>query len=375
MELERKDIQGLVVCSYKHLPCAAYVLLRISSAPPARTWLAQRVGEVTAAEGKHPQVSRNLAFTMSGVKTLGLKEDALATFSFPFQEGMATEHRSRILGDSDENDPSAWEWGGLNNAVDLMLLLFAKDQPTLDAELQRQQGTFANGGLAVVKVLKAERQPDSHEHFGFNDGIGQPVMEGTGNKVRQLARTHHATELPAGEFLLSYPNVYGVTADGPVVSAADDPRQLLPVVLQASTGLTARAGMHDLGRNGTYLVFRQLAQRVAQFWNFLDKATRDGNGTSNPAAREELGAKFVGRWKSGAPLVLSSRQDNLQLANENNFTYENDAQGYACPFGAHIRRSNPRDSLGPDPQTALNSANRHRILRRGRSYGPRLANP
>lgn len=375
MELERDDIQGLVVSSYKHLACAAYLLLRVSDAAAARTWLSQRLGEITTASGKHPHLSLNLAFTSSGLRTLGLKPETLATFSFPFQEGMATEHRSRILGDNNESAPSQWEWGGSQNTVDLLLLLFATDEPTLDAELKRQQGFFPAGGLALTKVLHAGRQPDSHEHFGFNDGIGQPVMEGTGNKQRQLDRTHHATELPAGEFLLSHPNVYGVTADGPAVNAGDDPRQLLPVVPPDSTGLSSTAGMHDLGCNGTYLVFRQLAQHVAQFWNFLDQATRDPNGVSNPMARDLLGAKFVGRWKSGAPLVLSTDHDDPRLANENNFSYENDTQGTACPFGAHIRRSNPRDSLGSDRRVALNSANRHRILRRGRSYGPRLENP
>ena len=200
-------------------------------------------------------------------------------------------------------------------------------------------------------------------------------MEGTGNKQRQLARTHHATELPVGEFLLGYPNVYKVIAPSPAVNAADDPRQLLPVIPADATGLNAEAGMHDLGRNGSYLVFRQLSQRVAQFWQFLDKATCAPNGVSNPEARERLGAKFVGRYKSGAPLALSPQHDNPALQNENNFNYyRQDPHGVACPIGSHIRRANPRDSLGPDPATALNSANRHRILRRGRSYGHRLEN-
>jgi Dyp-type peroxidase family len=208
------------------------------------------------------------------------------------------------------------------------------------------------------------------------DGIGQPVMEGTGNKERQLQRTHHATELPAGEFLLGHTNIYGVTADSPVVSPTDDPRQLLSVVPAGAEGLNARPGMHDLGRNGTYLVFRQLAQDVAKFWNFIDRSTRNANGTSNPEAQDRMGAKFVGRWKSGAPLVMSPHKDKPGLENENNFEYlSTDPHGSACPIGSHIRRANPRDSLGPDAKTALNSANRHRILRRGRSYGHRLENP
>jgi Dyp-type peroxidase family len=375
-ELERKDIQGMVVSAYKHLHCAAYVLLRVKNAPQARAWISQRVTEVMASENKHASLSINLAFTYSGLKNLGLKQDVLDAFSFPFKQGMAEESRARLLGDIDENDPSGWDWGAPNNPVDVLLLIFGKDETTLDAEEQRQQNAFTTGGVEVVKILHAGRQPNTHEHFGFNDGIGQPVMAGTGNKQRQLERTHHATELPVGEFLLGHPNVYGVIAPSPAVKPADDPQQLLPVIPPDAAGLNAEAGMHDLGRNGSYLVFRQLAQRVAQFWQFLDKATGGPNDDRNRAAREALGAKFVGRWMSGAPLVLSPERDSPALANENNFTYyDKDPHGLACPIGSHVRRSNPRDSLGPDPPTALNSANRHRILRRGRSYGHHLENP
>ena len=170
-----------------------------------------------ASEVKHPALSINLAFSYSGLKNLGLKQDALDAFSFPFQEGMAAESRARLLGDIDENDPSGWDWGAPNNPVDVLLLIFGKDETTLNSELERQQSAFATGGVELVKNLQAGRQPNTHEHFGFNDGIGQPVMEGTGNKKRQLERTHHATELPVGEFLLGHPNVYKVIAPSPAV--------------------------------------------------------------------------------------------------------------------------------------------------------------
>ena len=377
MELERNDIQGLVVSSYRHLPCATFLMLRVTNPAAARRWLAQCVKEITTSEGKHAEFSTNLAFAWTGLRNFGLSQNALGTFSTAFQDGMASARRSRILGDSDENAPSRWEWGGdADHAVDALLLIYAKDEDVLKEQLQQwRQQLAASGGWSEIAVLQAGRQPDSHEHFGFSDGIGQPVMEGTGNKQRQLQRTNHATELPAGEFLLGHTNVYNVTADGPVVTPAEDPRNLLTVVPNDSTGLQAK-GMHDLGRNGTYLVFRQLAQDVARFWKFLDSATRDHNGQSNPEARERLGAKFVGRWRSGAPLVLAPKADDAALGSENNFTYlAPDPQGLSCPIGSHIRRSNPRDSLGPDAPTALNSANRHRILRRGRSYGHHIENP
>lgn len=373
-ELDRNDVQGLVVSSYKHHPCAAYLLLRVNNPAGARKWLAQHVAEVTTSENKHAPIHTNLAFTWNGLKKLGLSEKVLNTFSRPFQEGMATEHRQRVLGDQDENDPAKWAWGGgKDNQVDALLLIYGRDEDVLEAQLQQRHQELAADGFSEIAVLPAGRQPDSHEHFGFSDGIGQPTMEGTGNKQRQLKRTNHATELPAGEFLMGFTNVYGVTADSPVVDAADDPRKLLPDVPADTTGLHAQLGMRDLGRNGTYLVFRQLAQDVAKFWDFVDHATR---GSSDPLAQERLAAKFVGRWKSGAPLTLSPKNDDPALGSENNFAYlDKDPHGFSCPIGSHIRRSNPRDSLGPDAPTALNSANRHRILRRGRSYGAHPKDP
>ena len=372
-ELERQDVQGLVVSAYSKLPCAAYLLLRVNNPAGVRKWLSQHVTEVTTSENKNAHFHTNLAFTSTGLESLGLNQKVLSTFSRPFQEGMATDHRQRVLGDQEENDPAKWTWGGKNNPVGALLLIYAKDEEVLNAQRQQRQQELAANGFSEVAVLTAGRQPDSHEHFGFNDGIGQPVMEGTGNKQRQLARTNHATELPAGEFLMGFTNVYGVTADSPVVAAADDPHKSLPDVPDDTTGLHAQSGMRDLGRNGTYLVFRQLVQDVAKFWDFVDRATRDSN---DPLAPERLAAKFVGRWKSGAPLVLSSKGDDPGLGSENNFAYlDKDPNGFSCPIGSHIRRSNPRDALGPDAQTALTSANRHRILRRGRSYGPRAKDP
>jgi len=61
----------------------------------------------------------------------------------------------------------------------------------------------------------------------------------------------------------------------------------------------------------------------------------------------------------------------LDLAEANDFGYhDNDPLGLRCPIGAHIRRSNPRDSLDPQPGSAQSLAvtDRHRIMRRGRKF-------
>src|SRR4029450_7095790 len=90
------------------------------------------------------------------------------------------------------------------------------------------------------------------------------------------------------------------------------------------------------------------------------------------SGRALLAAKMVGRWPSGAPLVLAPERDDPALADANDFGYhDSDPRGLACPIGAHVRRTNPRDTLDPDPGTerSIEVNRRHRLLRRGRSYG------
>ena len=118
-----------------------------------------------------------------------------------------------------------------------------------------------------------------------------------------------------------------------------------------------------LSRNGSFLAYRRLQQHVGAFRDFLRQ-----HGET-PEEQELIAAKLMGRWRSGAPLVLAPDKDDPALGADmqrnNDFNYkEMDPHGYAVPLGAHIRRMNPRD-------TAANM-NRRRMIRRGGTYGPPL---
>jgi Dyp-type peroxidase family len=176
-----------------------------------------------------------------------------------------------------------------------------------------------------------------------------------------------------GEVLLGYPNEYNKLPFSPTVAASDDSANLLRPDAE-------HPDRRDLGRNGTYLVFRKLRQDVVRFWQFCDEQTKNDDGTSNPEERTRLAAKMVGRWPSGAPARAVPRQRRLRSgrdAGRNNvFGFaETDPHGYRCPLGAHIRRSNPRDGLGPTPKESATIVNRHRLLRRGRPYGELMLDP
>jgi Dyp-type peroxidase family len=149
--------------------------------------------------------------------------------------------------------------------------------------------------------------------------------------------------------VLGYANELGRTGLSPSVAAQADPQGLLP----------ARPdGRKDLGRNGSYLVVRELDQAVEQF----------------RALPPVVQAKLIGRWPSGAPLTLAPHADDPTLAERNDFSYyAADRAGMACPVGAHVRRAHPRDGFAdPDlPLTASESwtrVNQHRLIRRGRPY-------
>jgi len=361
--LDLDDIQGLVAAGFGKLRAATYLLLEISEPDAARDWLGSISERITPSRPRADEHALNIALTPSGLLKLGLPEDRLALFPNEFLSGMTTLHRRRILGDVGANAPEGWDWGGpATPSFDLLLLVFARDREVLSTVCDALSSQFPSSGLTEIKRLETS-DLDDREHFGFRDGISQPVVEGIG-------RTGPPRDtIKAGEFVLGYRNEYGLFPESPTVARSTDRDGMLAAV-------PGDAVQADFGRNGTYLVFRQLRQDVRGFWRFLDHATKRPDGSSDPEARTRLGAKMVGRWPGGAPLALAPDHDDASLANENDFAYyHQDADGQHCPFGAHVRRSNPRDSLDPAPGTDKSVAinKRHRLLRRGREYGPPLA--
>ncbi|HEX2911622.1 MAG TPA: peroxidase [Chloroflexia bacterium] len=362
MTLELEDIQGLLVRGYGNLKAACYLLLAINDPVATRAWLNSIALHLTGGTTKPESEALNLALTASGLARLGLDDTILSQFAAEFTAGMADPVRSRVLGDIGESSPANWQWGGpATQPVDLLLLLFASDAVTLEAAYQRYAQDFATGGLIEIKKLDTGELSE-REHFGFRDGISQPVIEGLPLSESPM------NIIKPGEFILGYPNEYNLYTERPLLPSSADPQKVLPNAPEDKKQV-------DLGRNGTYLVFRQLSQDVSGFWRFMDRATRRPDGSADMAARVKLAARMVGRWPGGAPLLKSPDRDDPALSEENNFSYYNeDARGHKCPIGAHIRRSHPRDSLDPQPGTdkSIEIDKRHRILRRGRSYGAPL---
>jgi Dyp-type peroxidase family len=377
--LDTSDMQGLMARAYGHLPHARYVLLGISEPDGARRWLGQVVEEVsTAAHPRRDEPCVNVAFTWSGLRRLGLADDALATFPRPLQEGMVTEHRSRILGDTGPSAPSGWRWGAPHNPeIHVLLLLFAKTEQDLEAAHDRCRSQFGSDEalVEVGEAIEGRLLDDAGtEHFGFTDGISQPVIRGwpgTQSSVHPPADPPPAkwAEVNPGEVVLGREDNYDKPSEGPTVAASSDHVDLPPAEWGPS-------GRRHLGHSGTFLVFRQLAQDVVGFRRFVAEAAAVEGGSTGSVDPGLLAAKLVGRWPNGAPVALAPEREDQAPAGANDFGYhELDPEGLRCPLGAHVRRANPRDSSTEHPDKALASTKNHRILRRGRIYGRPVADP
>ncbi|SNS14548.1 Dyp-type peroxidase family [Geodermatophilus pulveris] len=373
-ELERDDVQGLVLSGYARMHEARYVLLEVADPPGARRWLGRVADRVTTARAPGTAHCVQVALTSRGLTALGVGDGDLETFPPPFREGMTTPYRQRVLGDVGPSAPQRWAWGspsgsggadgGYRSSVPedrlhALLLLYGRDADVMDELLGTETAQATErGALRVLHVVEPEPLPGQVangkfgvEHFGFADGMSQPVIRGSGQDERLGGEEARRHVVAPGEFVLGYPNGYGKLTPVPRITPAGG----APV---------------EIGRNGSYLVARQLAQDVLGFRRFLHRAASALDGDADPDAEERLAAKLVGRWRSGAPLVRSPHRDDTDLTTDNAFGYAAvDPHGERCPLGAHIRRANPRDAISPEPARALEITNLHRILRRGRVYG------
>ena len=354
--LEKDDMQGLLARGYGSLHFASFLLLAVTDQVAAGGTVSGWAAALNTARQRPDDVAVNLALTAAGIEALAPEVARQAVFSEQFTGGMTSDYRSRLLGDTGDDDPRGWAWGGpATDAVHVLLLVYTDTADRLSARCDELTREAEAGGLRVLDRL-ATSELTQNENFGFHDGISQPQIEGIGAERKP-------GEVKAGEFVLGYPNEYGLLTERPALPPAADPHGMLPRDV---------GGRPDLGRNGSYLVLRTLRQDVDAFHAFTDTSSRDAAGQSDPARRALLAAKIVGRWPSGAPLVLAPAQDDPSLANSNDFSYHAvDPRGLACPLGSHVRRTNPRDSLEPAPGTDASMAinRRHRLLRRGRGFG------
>jgi putative iron-dependent peroxidase len=374
-----KDIQGMLGSGYGWLKTSRFWLLTIKAGreDDARAWLAGLVDKklvVSAADvrnsRKHPiNDAVAIAFSYLGLAKLGCEETAAHPFPSPFSSGMGCDLRALLLRDS----PREWRWsdveGGAGGPVHVLVAEWRKRQdvaetrgaPESPAELDPDPDVFnvirVDNDPCAFQQKEGDEEEKLYESFGFRDGLAQPVISelreerGAGlRQVRQDAGPLYADRVVApGEFILGYRNEY-------------DELTYCPNVKRWPGDASYTSGRFAL--NGTYLAVRQIEQDVDAFAEFEAKY--------GAAVCE----KVMGRRRNGLPLTWQG-SPNVPISDSRADAFRfrvDDANGFGCPKGAHIRRVNPRDTLGVDVQSSIKSAKLHRLLRRGRPYREEVAN-
>src|SRR4029077_11541750 len=308
--LELDDIQHILLTRAPALT-GLYEFLSFRDPAGGRAWLSAIKDTVQSAAAMRASVDKDkrwvtVAFTWNGLRALGGREASLSTFPEEFKQGMPA--RAEALGDTGGNAPENWGGGRARPDLHAIAILFARDEAERSRCVGEHDKLVATcEGVQVLSVLDLNANPPfnhAHDHFGYRDRLSQPVIEGSGEEPTPGS----GAPLKAGEFILGYPDEYGVTADRPQPDI--------------------------LARNGSYMAYRRLQEHVGHFRDFLR-----ANG-STPEEQELVAAKLMGRWGGGGPLVLAPDKEDPTLGADmqrnNNFNYkEMDPHGYAVPLGSH----------------------------------------
>ena len=344
MTLDTADIQGNVLRGYT-FPHAAHLFFEIREPAGARAFLSTL--DVTRATfrpaSERPSTASNVCLSVVGLGKLVQRDGPFDEALFgelraryrAFGEGMKA--RASLLGDAWQHAAADW------SHADVWVTLFAKERTQLDARVAETLSAAGGrlrlllGGPLIGQAI--ERGETRFEHFGFQDNISNPEIEGArepheqvplnlGNGKRDSEGRHGP--LRAGEFLLGHPNESG--------------------------DLLLDDRLEHFVRNGSFVVFRDLAQHVHAFRKYVREAAQK-------LGREprQVEALIVGRWADGRPLIESAPDDKTL----NDFGYQHDRDGAKCPLASHVRRTHPRDASGIVEVS-------HRLLRRGMPYGPEL---
>lgn len=335
--LDLDDIQGNVLAGFN---TDFQRIVALTAREPAEfrsvaQWLAGLAPSVTVAS----EVRSNRALMKAGSRVgtwlcvaigqrvLAATQPDVTVRDEAFRVGMQRRAAS-VLGD--KTDQAGWRVGGTGKPVDVLLIVAANDENAVVARANTLVESAAGSGLEATYQETGHRLED-REHFGFRDGVSQPKIIGFDADGA----------VGAGYFVFGYPQEPGSAPYRPVV----DPRKVT--------------------ENGSLLVFRRLVQDVSAFRHFCARESERISSQWPGMTSEHLAALLVGRWPSGAPVRAGETEDPGGSPPDNSFDFLNDADARSCPFGAHIRKVNPREGrkdVRPVP----------RMLRRGIPFGPRF---
>ncbi|POS72801.1 dyp-type peroxidase [Diaporthe helianthi] len=277
----------------------------------------------------------NISFSSKGLQKLGInaaeaKDDGFTAGMLPDAKALGDAGTG---GDGKPFDPK-WIPEFKKGTIDGVIVVAGDCEQSIKKKLDEILDVFQKTVHKVINISGHSRpgKESGHEHFGFLDGVSNPAVDGISEDLSE---------------------------QGPVKPG---------VILLGRDGDAQAADRPGWAKDGSFLAFRFLQQLVPEFDRFLElNAPRVNDPAVNTA--ELLGARFTGRWKSGAPIQVTPLHDDPKLAADktknNVFTFDQGNQE-KCPFAAHVRKMNPRGDI---PNEAINQ---HKVMRRGIQYGPEV---
>ena len=252
----------------------------------------------------------------------------------PFTMGMKNSQIRSFLG-----DPAVEEWEeGYQDEIHALIIIADDHLIHLLQAVNQITATLRQVAVIVHRedgFILRNQAGQVIEHFGFVDGVSQPLF---------LKRDIVKAQTNDTDF------------------SQWDPRASLDIILvKDHNGKTEDS-------YGSYLVYRKLEQNVKAFREDQQQLAQTLNINSDLA-----GALVMGRFADGTP-VTKSDIPTYAVTPTNNFNYDADVTASKCPFHAHIRKTNPRGDTGrvessPGFDEALAVEKNHRIARRAISYG------
>lgn len=290
-------------------------------------------------------VGVNIAFSHQGFVKLGIDDSNLSN-----DKSFQTGQRADAVNLKDKGTTTGgtfvpdWEPAFLQD-IHAVILIAGDSHLTVNNKLNQIRDIFGVGSATasikevttIVGDVRAGKN-HAHEHFGFLDGVSNPA-------------------------------IIGFDKDPPPGPSPVQPG----IILLGHTGDPLLTTRPSWVVDGSFLVIRYLFQRVPEFNTFLKNNPVDVPGLTKEQGSELLGARLVGRWKSGAPIDLAPFKDDPKLGADpqrnNNFQFATEGTFQKiCPFAAHIRKTNPRADLIAKGINIDDS----RIMRRGIQFGPEV---
>lgn len=356
---DRKDVQANLLRGVR-AKTVRHLFWRFPEGAEAARTLLRDLCDFVTADLPDRELCVTLGLTHEGLGALGLPHDRLQRFPQAFREGPRL--RAALLGDRGASDPRHWRIGG-----------FEQDQPDRPEVIHAMASLVPRAGAeeaAAVRTAELQALAATHGAIQVHDQTAAALDGGDSGPATKGKLIHfgYRDDLSNPRFALD--------------PGADPAGLSPPGDLLLGTGWRSSRGncyIRDLdpalATHGCYGAVRVIEQDVAVFEGWLDAvepvfaAESDDRGLR----RELAAAKLMGRWRDGTPLALHPRMPGGADAEPDldafdyagGFGEYDDRDGRRCPFGAHIRRTNPRGGM------VLGVPWGRRVVRRGLPYGPK----